>query len=170
MQPYGTLIANGSFNGYLGHVERGEVDTSAADITPSAQRLHYFDFCYPWARNGHVVVSGLRRNETLMESAFDLLGTFSMHLWLLIIWTLVALFVTQLLASCIDWRIRIALRRTPWGTRDSVTVDDNSARKPAFTFNILFVVGALFSVLFQVSTMEIFIVQYRCHRICTRAI
>ena len=71
------LLANGTFSGYMGMVQNGTVDTFAADITPSTQRLPHFDFCRPWLNNEHVVVSSMRSDETLTASLFSLVQMFA---------------------------------------------------------------------------------------------
>ena len=78
LQAYGVLRGNSTnFDGYMGAVQRGEVDSFVADITPSAQRLRYFEFSTPWLMNEYVIVSGktlydtFARRIALLLRAFD---------------------------------------------------------------------------------------------------
>ena len=76
-QVYGALNDNSTdFNGYLRAVQRGEVDTFAADFTPSAQRLRYFDFSIPWLMSEYIVVSGKNMHETFSQRIALVLRTF----------------------------------------------------------------------------------------------
>ena len=60
----------------LGAIDRGEVDTFAADLTPSAQRLRYFEFCTPWLVNEYIVVSGKSVYDTFARRIALILRTF----------------------------------------------------------------------------------------------
>ena len=76
MQIYGVL--NGSeFDGYLGAVQRREVDTFAADITPSAQRLRYFEFSIPWIMGEYIIVSGKTMHDTFAQRIALMFRTFN---------------------------------------------------------------------------------------------
>ena len=71
------LLGNDTFNGYMGMVQNGTVDTFAADVTPSTQRLPHFDFSQPWLNNENVVVSSMRSDETLTASLFGIAHAFA---------------------------------------------------------------------------------------------
>ena len=77
LQAYGALYGNGTdFDGYLGAVQRGEVDTFAADITPSTQRLPYFEFSTPWLMDERIIVSGKVVRDTFLRRIALMLRTF----------------------------------------------------------------------------------------------
>ena len=61
----------------MGHIQRGDVDTFAADITPSAQRLPYFEFTVPWATTELLIVSTMNRNESWVENILHMTRPFA---------------------------------------------------------------------------------------------
>ena len=76
-QIYGALYDNSTdFDGFLGTVQRGEVDTFVAEITPSAQRLPYFEFSTPWLIDEHIIVSGKDMHDTFLRRIALMLRTF----------------------------------------------------------------------------------------------
>ena len=69
------------FDGHLSYVQRGEIDTFAADITTSAQRLPRFDFTRSYLSSEFVVVSAIERNEALMQSLFNIFARLRIVDW-----------------------------------------------------------------------------------------
>ena len=151
-QEYGILTGNGTeFDGYIGAVQRGELDTFAADFIPSAQRIPYFEFSMPSFNTETVVVSSMWRNETLAASIFDMARTFSADLWALIACIMLILFCAQYFGTRIVWHVSRVRREVLRGQQGIVVADGGGVRRPTCTIIILFVAGALFIVLFQVA-------------------
>ena len=75
-----TNTTNGTieFDGYLGAVQRGDVDMFVADFTPTNERLEYFVFSTPYMIDDWVVAAPINRVQNdFADHAFLLFRMFT---------------------------------------------------------------------------------------------
>nr|XP_045599322.1 glutamate receptor-like isoform X1 [Procambarus clarkii] len=79
---FGSQLPNGSWNGLMGHLTRGEADVSPMDFSPSLERALVVDFSEWFSRDNVIIVSQAPRP---LQRPFLLLHIFSGWVWVTIL-------------------------------------------------------------------------------------
>ncbi|XP_071546419.1 glutamate receptor-like isoform X2 [Panulirus ornatus] len=79
---FGSQLLNGSWNGMLGFLTRGEADMSPLDFSPSWARAQAIDFSEWFSTDGVIIIS---KTPDLVQLPFLLLQIFSGWVWLSIV-------------------------------------------------------------------------------------
>ena len=88
---FGSLDANGSFDGLFGEIQRGKANWSIAHTAVNAERSEFFDYSIPILKKPRKIVT---RKPTENFDAFAYLLVFSLQFWMtLLISALVLIFV-----------------------------------------------------------------------------
>ncbi|KAI1707238.1 ligated ion channel l-glutamate- and glycine-binding site domain-containing protein [Ditylenchus destructor] len=115
---YGTRMANGSFNGIIGSLQRREVDLACTPLVANEERQRILEFSQPLMQTS----IGILMRQRSDDSCFSLLlRPFTCWTWMFILFTFLLLFLLRFLLLF----LKLRLRRSPQGHQRQFEHRDN---------------------------------------------
>ncbi|XP_041357414.1 glutamate receptor 4-like [Gigantopelta aegis] len=105
VEEYGQELANGSWDGMIGELRRGEADMTVAPLTITAHRERVVDFSKPFMNIGISIM--IKRPEKMKPGVFSFMEPFSVPVWVCITVVYVVVSFSMFLVSRFspyEWR------------------------------------------------------------------